>query len=324
MGQAFLIGPDHATTAAALEALVPADIANLKPGQQRYSQLLNDDGGIIDDLMVTRSALRGRRRQPDAGGQCVAQGGGLRPHRRRGCPTTCASSRRRSARCSPAGAGRQGRDGEAVATLRRACRSCGAPSGKVGELRLPHLALGLHRRGRLRDFGRRRQGGGAGAAAAGAGGRAADRPRRARLAAAGGGPVPLRPRHRRDHEPDRGRPRLVDPEAPPRARADFPAPSASRTSWPTGPSGAASASSRTAARRRARARRFSPCWATSSASSPRAASGRASTARWPWATSKAGYAEPGTPVNLMVRGKALSGVGRAAAVRCRIATRAKS
>src|SRR5262249_38155287 len=29
-------------------------ICNLKPGQQRYSQLLNDGGGIIDDLMVTR------------------------------------------------------------------------------------------------------------------------------------------------------------------------------------------------------------------------------------------------------------------------------
>jgi aminomethyltransferase len=56
MGQAFLIGPNHAATAAALEALVPADILNLKPGQQRYTQLLNDAGGIIDDLMVTRSA----------------------------------------------------------------------------------------------------------------------------------------------------------------------------------------------------------------------------------------------------------------------------
>jgi aminomethyltransferase len=54
MGQAFLIGPSHAATAAALEALVPADVLNLKPGQQRYSQLLNDAGGIIDDLMVTR------------------------------------------------------------------------------------------------------------------------------------------------------------------------------------------------------------------------------------------------------------------------------
>jgi aminomethyltransferase len=54
MGQAFLIGPNHGATAAALEALVPADIVNLKPGQQRYTQLLNDAGGIIDDLMVTR------------------------------------------------------------------------------------------------------------------------------------------------------------------------------------------------------------------------------------------------------------------------------
>ncbi len=54
MGQCFLIGPDHATTARALEALVPADLLNLKPGQQRYSQFLADDGGILDDIMVTR------------------------------------------------------------------------------------------------------------------------------------------------------------------------------------------------------------------------------------------------------------------------------
>ncbi len=54
MGQAFLVGPDHSTTAAALEALCPADFMNLKHGQQRYSQFLNDDGGILDDLMVTR------------------------------------------------------------------------------------------------------------------------------------------------------------------------------------------------------------------------------------------------------------------------------
>jgi len=54
MGQATLSGPDHATTAAALEALVPADLIALKPGQQRYTQLLTEAGGIIDDLMVTR------------------------------------------------------------------------------------------------------------------------------------------------------------------------------------------------------------------------------------------------------------------------------
>ncbi|MEN5083621.1 glycine cleavage system aminomethyltransferase GcvT [Bosea sp. TWI1241] len=56
MGQAFLVGPDHETTARALEALVPADIVALAPGKQRYTQLLNAEGGILDDLMVTRSA----------------------------------------------------------------------------------------------------------------------------------------------------------------------------------------------------------------------------------------------------------------------------
>lgn len=56
MGQALLVGPDHETTAAALEAFVPADIAGLQPGQQRYTQLLNEQGGIIDDLMVSRPA----------------------------------------------------------------------------------------------------------------------------------------------------------------------------------------------------------------------------------------------------------------------------
>lgn len=55
MGQAFLVGPDHETTARALEALIPADILNLAPGKQRYSQILNEEGGILDDLMVTRS-----------------------------------------------------------------------------------------------------------------------------------------------------------------------------------------------------------------------------------------------------------------------------
>ena len=54
MGQAFLVGPDHETTAAALEALCAADFISLKPGQQRYSQLLADDGGILDDFMATR------------------------------------------------------------------------------------------------------------------------------------------------------------------------------------------------------------------------------------------------------------------------------
>jgi len=55
MGQAFLIGPDHETTARALEALTPSNFVELGLGRQRYTVLLNAEGGIIDDLMVTRS-----------------------------------------------------------------------------------------------------------------------------------------------------------------------------------------------------------------------------------------------------------------------------
>jgi aminomethyltransferase len=54
MGQALIEGGDHATVAAFVETLCPADFLNLAPGRQRYSQLLNDEGGIVDDLMITR------------------------------------------------------------------------------------------------------------------------------------------------------------------------------------------------------------------------------------------------------------------------------
>jgi aminomethyltransferase len=48
MGQLRLVGPD---AAAALESLLPVDVIDLAPGKQRYGLLLNDAGGIIDDLM---------------------------------------------------------------------------------------------------------------------------------------------------------------------------------------------------------------------------------------------------------------------------------
>ncbi|GKT35146.1 Aminomethyltransferase-like protein, partial [Aduncisulcus paluster] len=38
--------------ALALEKLVPQDIAGIAPGRQRYAQFTNDDGGLLDDLMV--------------------------------------------------------------------------------------------------------------------------------------------------------------------------------------------------------------------------------------------------------------------------------
>ena len=63
MGQASLIGPDHETTAAALERVVPSDIRGLKPGRTRYTVLLNVTGGIVDDLLVTRP------RDPEANGR---------------------------------------------------------------------------------------------------------------------------------------------------------------------------------------------------------------------------------------------------------------
>jgi aminomethyltransferase len=41
---------------AQLEALMPGDFVGLKDNRIRYSLLLNDNGGILDDLMVTRRA----------------------------------------------------------------------------------------------------------------------------------------------------------------------------------------------------------------------------------------------------------------------------
>jgi aminomethyltransferase len=53
MGQVRLTAKPGQNAAKALETLVPGDIAGLAPGQQRYTQLTNDQGGILDDLMVT-------------------------------------------------------------------------------------------------------------------------------------------------------------------------------------------------------------------------------------------------------------------------------
>ncbi len=49
---------DHAAVAALIEPLICGDIAGLKPGQIRYTMLLNEQGGVIDDLMVARAPDR--------------------------------------------------------------------------------------------------------------------------------------------------------------------------------------------------------------------------------------------------------------------------
>jgi len=56
MGQIALVprSGDVADAARALETLVPADLLGLEEGRQRYVLLTNEDGGIVDDLMVAR------------------------------------------------------------------------------------------------------------------------------------------------------------------------------------------------------------------------------------------------------------------------------
>src|SRR5512139_1276051 len=56
MGQAWLVategdraGDPAADPAEALERLVPGDLRSLAPGQTRYTLLLNENGGVLDD-----------------------------------------------------------------------------------------------------------------------------------------------------------------------------------------------------------------------------------------------------------------------------------
>ena len=51
MGQLLLSGPD---LDAAVEGVLPIDLSTLKLGAQRYSLLLDKNGGVLDDLMVSR------------------------------------------------------------------------------------------------------------------------------------------------------------------------------------------------------------------------------------------------------------------------------
>jgi len=51
MGQLYISGE---CIEAALEAVLPIDLSTLKHGNPRYSLLLDENGGVLDDLMVTR------------------------------------------------------------------------------------------------------------------------------------------------------------------------------------------------------------------------------------------------------------------------------
>lgn len=54
MGQCVIRAESFEAAAKAMEKLVPADVLGLKPRQQRYAQFLSEQGGTLDDLMITR------------------------------------------------------------------------------------------------------------------------------------------------------------------------------------------------------------------------------------------------------------------------------
>ena len=51
MGQCLILG---AKAASELERLTPSNITGLKLGEQKYTVLTNPDGGVIDDIIITR------------------------------------------------------------------------------------------------------------------------------------------------------------------------------------------------------------------------------------------------------------------------------
>jgi aminomethyltransferase len=75
MGQLRLVGAD---AAAAFESLMPVDVIDLAVGKQRYGLLLNDAGGIIDDLMFVKLGDDTSAAGPPQGAS--APSGGSDPH----------------------------------------------------------------------------------------------------------------------------------------------------------------------------------------------------------------------------------------------------
>ena len=129
--------------ALALERLVPQDIVAVAPGRQRYAQFTNDDGGILDDLMV---ANFGDHLFLVVNAACKAEDEAhLRAHLSDDLHHRAAADRALIALQGP----------KAEAALAKICADVSAMKfmdtgpRRVGGVRLLRVALGLYRRGRL-------------------------------------------------------------------------------------------------------------------------------------------------------------------------------
>jgi glycine cleavage system aminomethyltransferase T len=80
MGQAYLVGPDHATTARALEQLVPADVLSWHPASNATPSSSTTMAGSSTTDADT-ACLRRRGWAPLRRAQCRAQRGRLRAYR---------------------------------------------------------------------------------------------------------------------------------------------------------------------------------------------------------------------------------------------------
>ena len=258
----------------------------LTPGRQRYALFTDEAGGILDDLMV---ANRGDHLLLVVNAACKAR----RPRAPRGGAGR--GLQRRDARPGAArAAGAAGRGGAGGAQRRtsRAMRFM-----DVRALELGGVAAIVSRSGYTGEDGfeislaERETRSTSPSALLATAGRAAGRARRARLAAARGGALPLRPRHRprrRRRSRRRSSGRSSRRAAAGGARAGRLSRRRRRSSGrsPRARRGGASGSG---PRGRAPMREGTELFAERGAArrsggSPRAASGRASTRRWRWAT----------------------------------------
>ena len=132
-----------ADAALALERLVPQDIVAVAPGRQRYAQFTNEDGGILDDLMV---ANFGDHLFLVVNAACKAEDEAhLRAHLSEACVIDSLADRALIALQGP----------KAESALAKLCADVtgdavhGYRAAQGGRLRLLRLALRLYRRGRL-------------------------------------------------------------------------------------------------------------------------------------------------------------------------------